>query len=344
MSATLWRSEIGTEGYAPGTLLLNTTDNFATITAAGYMNNIAAASSCQVRASDFVLANYNGGNSIFTISITAGVITLVDSTINIPVTVPQGGTGDTSLTAYAVLTGGATSTSAVHSIASVGTAGQVLTSNGVGAFPTMQNATSPGAVLLAPAADQNITAHNLTVSQGNLTAGSSGHAGILASFPTTAAKGSLELVAVANTGNTNTIISNAAMGQASTVSIPDPGASTANFLLDHGVNTLAAGSRIIANKVNGTEAGNAVTASGMSGVITTSSLSAAAGASYAITWTNTDISTTSTILLSVQGGTNTTVSIQMHVVPGSGTATLTIYNTDPAASLNGTVLIGYLVI
>ena len=72
---------------------------------------------------------------------------------------------------------------------------------------------------------------NIQALAGNLIAGSSGNAGILQSFPGTASKGSLEVVAVANTGNTATIISNAAMGQASTISIPDPGVSTSTFLL-----------------------------------------------------------------------------------------------------------------
>ena len=58
------------------------------------------------------------------------------------VSVSHGGTGDTSLTAYAVLCGGTTSTSAVQSVASVGTAGQFLRSNGAGSLPTFQN--SPG--------------------------------------------------------------------------------------------------------------------------------------------------------------------------------------------------------
>lgn len=53
--------------------------------------------------------------------------------------VPRGGTGLASATAYAVICGGTTSTGAFQSIASVGTAGQVLTSNGAGALPTMQN-------------------------------------------------------------------------------------------------------------------------------------------------------------------------------------------------------------
>lgn len=52
--------------------------------------------------------------------------------------VADGGTGVTSTTAYAVLCGGTTSTGALQSIASVGTSGHVLTSNGAGALPTFQ--------------------------------------------------------------------------------------------------------------------------------------------------------------------------------------------------------------
>lgn len=69
------------------------------------------------------------------------------------------------------------------------------------------------------------------INGGNIQAGLSGTAGYFASFPGTASKGSLRLTAVANTGDTVTDISNAAMGQASTLSIPDPGASTANFII-----------------------------------------------------------------------------------------------------------------
>lgn len=63
-------------------------------------------------------------------------------TTNDVVTVPQGGSGLTSTTAYAVLCGGTTSTAALQPIASVGTAGQVLTSNGAGALPTMQDSST----------------------------------------------------------------------------------------------------------------------------------------------------------------------------------------------------------
>ena len=54
----------------------------------------------------------------------------------LPVT--NGGTGVASNTAYAVLTGGTTSTGTIQSIASVGTTGQRLVSNGSGSLPTFQ--------------------------------------------------------------------------------------------------------------------------------------------------------------------------------------------------------------
>lgn len=60
-------------------------------------------------------------------------------TITLPVPVADGGTGRTSATAYGVLCGGTTSTGAHQSIASVGTSGQLLTSNGASALPTFQS-------------------------------------------------------------------------------------------------------------------------------------------------------------------------------------------------------------
>ena len=53
--------------------------------------------------------------------------------------VANGGTGIASATAYAVLCGGTTSTGAFQSVASVGTSGQALISNGAGALPTFQD-------------------------------------------------------------------------------------------------------------------------------------------------------------------------------------------------------------
>lgn len=60
------------------------------------------------------------------------------NTATVPVPVAKGGQGNASLTAYAPICGGTTTTGAVQSIASVGAAKQVLTSNGAGMLPTMQ--------------------------------------------------------------------------------------------------------------------------------------------------------------------------------------------------------------
>src|SRR5215831_7256070 len=60
--------------------------------------------------------------------------------------VAGGGTGDTSFTAFSVICGGTTSTGALQNVSGVGTANQVLTSNGAGALPTWQNSSASGAV------------------------------------------------------------------------------------------------------------------------------------------------------------------------------------------------------
>ncbi len=182
------------------------------------------------------------------------------------------------------------------------------------------------------------------IQPGNIQAGLSGTPGTLASFPAAAANGSLIISALNAGGAFNTTIRNSAMAQSSVISIPDPGAATANFVLNTGTTNMAAGSQIVLAKANGTEAANAVTASGNAGVITTSALTTAGGASYAITWTNTKITATSVLSFCIQGGTNTVQNITFTCVPGAGTATLTIYNNTAATALNGTILIGYSVL
>lgn len=309
-------------------------DNLTTVTTAGYLNSASIEAGLPLSNADVVMALYSfvpqtstGSFGIFTVSISAA-------------------NGQITLTAW-------------------GNPGDVV-------LPTIANYiahfTNTSGTLSSNAAN--------VINAGNIQAGLSGTAGTLASFPATAAKGSLILAGVANTGNTNTTISNAAMGQASVISIPDPAAATADFVLapaalvsgnlvqasgtaglvaDSGLATTNVVSKIAANvfsgagqitlaKANGTEATNAVTASGNAGVITTSSLTTAGGGSYAITWTNTLITATSVILLTIMGGTNTTENITLTATAGSGTSTLTIYNNTAATALNGTIFIGYTVL
>ncbi len=78
---------------------------------------------------------------------------------------------------------------------------------------------------------------------GNIAAGLSGTAGTLASFPATAANGSFIISALNAGGAFNTTLRNSVMGQSSVISIPDPGAATANLLLSTtaGGQTIAGG-------------------------------------------------------------------------------------------------------
>ena len=63
-----------------------------------------------------------------------------------PLTVAAGGTGRITATPYAVVCGGTTSTNPLQSIAALGSSGQMLTSNGASALPTMQTPLSSVAV------------------------------------------------------------------------------------------------------------------------------------------------------------------------------------------------------
>lgn len=74
----------------------------------------------------------------------------------------------------------------------------------------------------------------ITSTAGNITSGSAGDAGTFISFPATSGNGTLILSALNAGGAFNTTIRNSVMGQSSVVSIPDPGAATANFVLDAG--------------------------------------------------------------------------------------------------------------
>jgi hypothetical protein len=59
---------------------------------------------------------------------------------DLSIEITKGGTAKASFTEYAVICGGTTSTGALQSIASVGSATQVLTSNGASSLPTFENA------------------------------------------------------------------------------------------------------------------------------------------------------------------------------------------------------------
>jgi len=81
------------------------------------------------------MATQNANN----VSITGGSVTGITD-----LTVADGGTGRSSATEYAVICGGTSTTNPHQSVASVGTSGHVLTSNGAGTLPTFQAPTGGG--------------------------------------------------------------------------------------------------------------------------------------------------------------------------------------------------------
>ncbi len=113
---------------------------------------------------------------------------------------------------------------------------------------------TPGEVVLPTVANNIVHATNTTgtistdpanvINRGNIQAGQSGTAGYLATFPATAARGSLRLVGANSVGDTVTQITNASQAAARVYTIPDGGQAASSFLLtdSSGTQTIATGS------------------------------------------------------------------------------------------------------
>ena len=102
-----------------------------------------------VSSTDNAIARFDGtgGDTIQNSAVTiddSGNVSANSMSLTTDLEVTHGGTGRSSHTAYAVICGGTTTTGAQQSVASVGTSGQVLTSNGAGALPTFQDAAGGG--------------------------------------------------------------------------------------------------------------------------------------------------------------------------------------------------------
>jgi hypothetical protein len=267
---------IGEVGVTPRIILVYSTDNLATITAAGYLNagNLAGT---QLSTTDMIAITFNGGQGWFQVSIntSTGVYTLVStsSIVNLP-------------------------TIANHIATYTNTDGSL--------------------------GEDAATAIN----GGNIQAGLSGTAGYLATFPGTAAKGSLRLVAAANAGNTVTQITNASFGQASVLTIPDVGGAAGNFNLSPAA--LVNGNLIQASGTAGltADAGVAAAALQLKANIKANTVSwSGGGTSHGFTVTG--LTSSSIIIPAIQAQTTGTVYIESYTV-GTNTITVT-FSADPGA-------------
>lgn len=346
----------GQVGYVPRRVKIQSTDSYATVTAAGYING--AINGVTIAPTDIIdmIYNFNTStgigsyaellpsfsNGILTLSAGNGTTTLPTIANHLAVfSDTVGGLTEDVATAInggniqAGLSGAAGTLASFPGTAASGKLVVAAVNNSGGNFnTTISNAASVGQsqVLSVPdggaaasnfiisnsAGTQHITTGSLSVDVGNVAAGSSGHAGTISSFPATASKGSLVLAAVNNTGNTVTTISNAAMAQASVISIPDPANATADFVIAP------------AALVNG----NLVSANGTAGLVQDSGISAALVGTFTVS--------VSLNQAAVQGAYDTPV--QLIAAPGANKAIMVLNaavytNFQTSAFANGGVAI-----
>lgn len=208
----------GEVGVFPQMKRMVTTDNFATITTAGYMNAVNLQSN-PLGTNDIleVLYSYNevthsGTFGIFTITISNGVITLHawanPGEVILPVVDGDfavfSGT-DGTLKDSSFSPSDATKTKVVM-------AGSAVVANRIAHF-----------VDTAGTVDDTAAA---VTNAGDIYAGLSGTAGVLRSYPVTATSGYLGLTGVANSGNFGVQVTNASHAQATVLTLNDIGAST----------------------------------------------------------------------------------------------------------------------
>ena len=210
-------------GMQPRTVKMVTTDSLATITTAGYLNaiNLEGATISPTDVFEviysYVAATNSGTFEIFTPSISNGVITLVQwaNPGDVLLPVVSGDFANFNGTSGQIKDAGFSPSNAAKT--------KVVMANG---------ATVANHIMVST--DTAGTSGNLTgtaINDGSLQAGRDTVAGSLISYPATTTTGTLALTAVANSGAYAGVISNVALGQASTWSLPDPGNAAARVLV-----------------------------------------------------------------------------------------------------------------
>lgn len=196
----------GIPGTAPGVFACSTPDDLATITTAGYMNDV----NDKFKQNDILWINYDD-TSTFPLYPDGLVATMGQFYVNVS-------GANSSLIAFP---------------SGLGTAsGKDASDNGEPTVASVSGATVINDILVA--ADIAGTVKDggaVTAAAGHLQAGFSGQAGTLNSFPATAANGKLIISALNAGGAFNTTIRNSAMGQSTVYSIPDAGQATGSILV-----------------------------------------------------------------------------------------------------------------
>jgi hypothetical protein len=256
----------GLAGVTPRIIYIDTSDTFATVTTAGYLNSyvtqlmkqqlsLSSEDTALVHTTDErnqwlnvtitgVSPNFiysltvpiAAGGGIFAGNVQAGSNGIAGSLISFPATALSG-----SLT--------------VSATASPGNFTGLITNAAL-----LQNTTftipDPGVaatnfVLTNSAGTQTIATGNLALSLGTLTLGSAGHASSLTLFPATAANGTFIIAPVNAGGAFNTTFSNGVMGQSTAFTLPDPGNALARVLVAASATPFVTNHSIVASGTGG---------------------------------------------------------------------------------------------
>jgi hypothetical protein len=304
-----------------------TTDSIGTITTAGYLNNIDLAV-YPILSTDVIATQYSfnlqtnkGTFSIFTVSISNGVITLVD----------WSNPGDVLLPVVNNHFANFNGTSGQIKDAGYLPSDPTLTIVSMVATPTIVNNIAyfddtNGSIANKPGPGGGSAVTNL----GDIYAGASGSNGAFRSYPTTANTGWLALLGESNNGNFSGAISNLPLGQASTWSLPDPGQGQARILVGASATPFITG--------------NFPVASGSSGLMVDSGLSAIniqnktnikansvswAGGGTSNGFTIAGLTSSSIVIPAIQAQATGTVYIVSYIVTAN---TLTVtFSADPGA-------------
>jgi len=102
--------------------------------------------------------------------------------------------------------------------------------------------------------------------------------------------------------------------------------------------------QLVASKSTGTSAAGAITLHALAGIITTEALSTAAGATYTLTLTNSNINSSSVVCVVPDKASSTGTPCLAYVTPGSGTATIVIQNIHAATAFNAAIKIAFNII
>lgn len=134
------------------------TSSGTTLTRAQILESTNGGSAINLSGSAEVFITAAGEDITSDVQITGGSITGITD-----LAVADGGTGNSSFTAYSVLLGGTTSTGALQNVSGVGSSGQVLTSNGASAVPSwVDRMTLIGTISTTSGASASISGLDLT--------------------------------------------------------------------------------------------------------------------------------------------------------------------------------------